>query len=150
VRDNLIWKRDGAGIKFLQTRCGLVENNILLDNLQKGVEVRKSDGLVARANLIAGNGNAGIWVSAQAPEAQTELRENVLVANGSGISAATGAEIFLARNNFARQLPKLLEGDIAQLSRGIVVDLKGQEPLRFDKGNADRTALASPLCGSGL
>lgn len=149
VRDNVIWKRQGAGIKFLKTRCGLVENNIVLDNLQKGVEVRKSDGLVVKANLIAGNGNAGIWVSAQTPEAQTEINANVLVANGSGLSAATGAEIFLRSNNFSRQLPKLLEGDIARLSRGLVVDLTGKEPLRFDRGNADRTALNSPLCGSG-
>ena len=149
VRDNLIWKRQGAGIKFLQTRCGLVENNIILDNFQKGVEVRKSNGLVVNANLIAGNSNAGIWVSAQTPEAQTALSANVLVANGSGIAAATGAEIFLHSNNFAGQLPKLLEGDIARLTRGVVVDLKGQKPLRFDKGKSDRTPLNSPLCGSG-
>lgn len=149
VRDNVIWKREGAGIKFLQSRCGLVEHNIILDNFQKGVEVRNSDGLVVNANLIAGNSNAGIWISAQMAEAQTALSANVLVANGSGLSAATGAEIFLHANNFSGQLPKLLEGDIARLTRGLVVDLRGQKPLRFDKGNADRTALDSPLCGSG-
>ena len=148
VRDNIVWKRQGAGIKLLQTRCALVQNNVILDNLQKGVEVRKSDGTVVSGNLIAGNRNAGIWVSSQGREAQTSLDANVLVANGSGLSAATGAEIFLTGNNFAQQLPKLLDGDISRLSRELVVDLKGETPLRFNGGSAEQQQTSTALCGS--
>jgi parallel beta-helix repeat protein len=148
VRDNIVWKRQGAGVKLLQTRCALVQNNVILDNLQKGVEVRKSDGTVVSGNLIAGNRNAGIWVSSQGREAQTSLDANVLVANGSGLSAATGAEIFLTGNNFAQQLPKLLDGDISRLSRELVVDLKGETPLRFNGGSAEQQQTSTALCGS--
>ncbi len=150
VRENIIWKRKGAGIKFLHTRCGLVEENVILDNLQKGVEVRKSDGTVLSSNLIAGNSNAAVWVSSQSEGAQTALNDNRLVANGAGLSAATGAQIFLHRNNFAKQLPKLLDGDIARLSRKIVVDLKGDGPLRLNKGAADDLAQRADLCGAQL
>lgn len=147
MRDNLIWNRNGAGVKFLQTRCGLVVDNIILDNQQKGVEVRKSDGLVVAGNLIAGNRNAAIWISAQTEGARTAVTGNVLMANGAGLSAATGADIYLAQNDFAGQLPKLLEGDIARLSRGLITDLKGVEPLHFSRGKAARKALHAPLCG---
>ena len=147
VSNNVIWRRIGGGIKFSNTRCGLVEGNIVLDNRQKGVEVRRSDGTVLRDNLIAGNSNAGIWVSAQSRQARTALGGNILNANGAGLSAATGAEILMDRNNFARQLPKLLDGDISRLTHTMVADLHGTTPLRFKDGQANQVAADPSLCG---
>lgn len=150
VMDNLIWKRDGAGVKFLNTRCGVARGNVIVDNRQKGVEVRKSNGTVVAGNLIAGNRSAGIWVSAQKPDARTALRANVFVANGSGIAAATGAEIFMDGNNFTRQLPRLLDGDISRLSRAVVADLRGQTSLRIKDGVVEQGADRTKLCGGVL
>ncbi|MEL7131010.1 MAG: right-handed parallel beta-helix repeat-containing protein [Pseudomonadota bacterium] len=149
VRGNLIWQRAGAGIKFLRTRCGLIEDNLILDNRQKGVEVRRSTGTVVRDNLIAGNRSAGIWVSAQGPAAQTALNDNVLHGNGAGVSAATGAEILMQGNNFAKQFPRLLDGDIARLTRYVAVDLRGDVGLRIRDGQA-ATGPTDALCGSAL
>lgn len=148
VSKNLIWKRRGTGVKFLKTRCGLVKGNVFLDNAQKGIEVRKSNGTVVDSNLIAGHGSAGIWVSAQRPDARTLLRANVLIANESGVSAATGAEILLDGNNFARQLPRLLDGDIGRLTPNIAMDLRGSVSLRFKNGIADQGVEMMNLCGS--
>ncbi|MBD3666056.1 right-handed parallel beta-helix repeat-containing protein [Sulfitobacter sp. TSTF-M16] len=148
VRDNLIWRRDGAGIKFLNTRCGLAEGNILVDNRQKGIEVRKSDGVVVQQNLITGNRSAGVWVSAQAEDARTAVRDNIFEANGAGLSAATGAEIWISGNNFSRQLPKLLDGDIARLSTRLVRDLRGEGSWRLNRGKAHAQEMLTPLCGS--
>lgn len=148
VRENLIWKRQGAGVKFLKTRCGLAQNNVILDNRQKGVEVRKSDGTVVNANLISGNGNAGIWVSAQGANARTLLSANILSSNGSGVSAATGAEILMNGNDLSGQLPRLLDGDIARLTRNVVEDLRGATALRIKDGHANQDIGIGVFCGS--
>lgn len=150
VTENLVWNRDGAGVKFLVTRCGLAKENIILDNRQKGVEVRKSNGTVVDHNLIAGNGSAGIWVSDQQPSARTSLSANVLAANGAGLSAATGAEILMKDNNLARQLPRLLDGDIARLTQHVATDLQGAVSLRLKDGVAHQGIDGPKLCGSDL
>ncbi len=150
VRGNVIWQRNGAGIKFLGTRCGLAQGNLLIDNRQKGIEVRKSDGVVVRDNLFAGNRSAGIWVSAQAENARTAVRDNTFVGNGAGLSAATGAEIWVAQNNFKRQLPKLLDGDIAKLSTAVVRDLEGSGPLLLARGQAEKQTEVAVLCGGDV
>jgi poly(beta-D-mannuronate) C5 epimerase len=150
VSENLVWKRDGAGVKFLNTNCGLAETNIILDNRQKGIEVRKSNGAMVRGNLIAGNGSAGLWVSAQKHDAMSSLSDNILVSNGSGLAAATGAGILLHGNDFSRQLPRLLDGDIARLTRSMVQDLRGEAYLQFKSGKATELTEMTDLCGSNL
>ncbi|MEO9684890.1 MAG: NosD domain-containing protein [Tateyamaria sp.] len=147
VRDNVVWRRDGGGIKFSRTQCGLVAGNVILDNRQKGIEVRRSDGTVLRDNLIAGNSSAGIWVSAQARQARTALNGNILNANGAGLSTATSAEILLDNNDFSRQLPKLLDGDVGRLTHKMVADLRGSVPLRFKDGQAEHVSTDATLCG---
>ncbi|MGB3244744.1 MAG: right-handed parallel beta-helix repeat-containing protein [Sulfitobacter sp.] len=147
VRDNLIWRRDGAGIKFFGALCGRAEGNILIDNAQKGIEVRKSDGTVVLDNVFAGNRSAGVWVSAQADGARTAVRDNTFEGNGSGLAAATGAEIWISGNNFKRQLPKLLDGDIASLTTSVVRDLSGSGPLRLVRGASETHPADAPLCG---
>ncbi|MEP5153367.1 right-handed parallel beta-helix repeat-containing protein [Planktotalea sp.] len=150
VSKNLIWQRAGAGIKFLQTQCGLVRDNILLDNRQKGIEIRKSNGTVVAGNLIAGHGSAGIWVSAKSAGARTSLKENVLISNRAGLSVATGGEILMDRNNFKRQLPRLLDGDIRRLTPSIAADLGGIIPLRIKDGSTEPAVNSIGFCGSDL
>lgn len=150
VNDNLVWKREGAGVKFLNANCGLAQGNVVLDNRQKGIEVRKSDGAVVRDNLIAGNGSSGIWVSAQKHDALASVSGNILVANGSGLSAATGAGILLHGNDFSGQLPRLLDGDIARLTRAVVQDLHGEAVLKINAGSVQELSETTPLCGGNL
>jgi poly(beta-D-mannuronate) C5 epimerase len=148
LRKNLVWKRNGAGIKFLNVRCGRAEGNILIDNVQKGIEVRKSNGVVVQDNLLAGNNSAGVWVSAQANGAQTTVQNNIFEGNAAGLSSATGAEIWIAGNNFEGQLPKLLDGDISLLTTALVRNLNGSAPLRFARGRYEQHDAVADLCGS--
>ena len=148
VRDNIVWKRNGAGLKFLNTRCSRAEGNILIDNMQKGIEVRKSNGTVVQGNLLAGNHSSGVWVSAQRDGARTLVQNNIFDGNGSGLSAATGAEIWVVHNNFRGQLPKLLDGDISLLTGALVRDLGGAVPLRFARGQTRTLDTGETLCGS--
>lgn len=149
VSNNLVWQRDGAGIKFLGTQCGRAQGNILIDNTQKGIEVRKSNGTVVHHNVIAGNQSAGVWVSAQAKGARTSVHSNRFEGNGAGLSSATGADIWIADNNFQRQLPKLLDGDIARLTNALVRDLSGAAPMLLSRGQSQPHEAIAELCGEG-
>jgi len=150
VQNNLIWRRDGGGIKFYNSRCGNISDNILVDLAQKGIEVRKSNGIVVRENLIAGGRSAAIWVSAQAKNAQTVVQGNLFERNAAGLSAATGADIWTAGNNFRQQLPKLLGGDIAALTHAISRDLEGARTLQLTNGRSILRNQMATLCGDGL
>jgi len=150
VRDNLIWRRDGGGVKFFNTQCGVAHGNILIDNAQKGIEVRKSNGIMVRDNLMAGGRSAAIWVSAQAKGAQTAVRGNTFERNASGLSAATGAEIWTQGNDFTAQLPKLLDGDIARLTNAISVDLGGDKTLLLSQGQSKAQDALVSLCGGDI
>ncbi|MCH2164742.1 MAG: right-handed parallel beta-helix repeat-containing protein [Marinovum sp.] len=148
LRQNVIWKRDGAGIKFHRSRCGLAENNVVLDNRQKGIEVRSSDATMLRQNTISGNQTAGIWISGQRDGAVTVIDNNQLTHNRAGISAATGAELLVRGNDLSDQFPRLLDGDIAPLTHHVAMDLHGTEALHISKGQRV-PGWPEPTCGHG-
>lgn len=139
VERNLIWRRNGGGIKLFNVDCGLVEKNVILDDKQKGVEVRSSTEALLRDNRIIGNHNAGVWVSANTPDTQTYVLGNLLRENGSGISAASGGSIALAGNDLSNQFPRFLDGDITQQFRAVVQDLHGASPIILESGDVRRT-----------
>ncbi len=134
LTENLVWHRDGGGIKIARADCALVSRNIVLDNRQKGIEVRASRDTRLLGNRAVANSSAGIWVSAQGEDDLTYLEGNVMAANGSGISTATAGNVFLAGNDFSHQFPRFLHGDIARQSRLIAQDLKGVTPMLVSAG----------------
>ena len=134
VAGNLLWRRDGAAIKFLNTACGRASGNIALDGRQKGIEVRKSPGTVLSGNTIGGVHSSGIWISDQPDGAVTRLSDNVLVRNGSGLATATAARIVLDGNDLSQQLPRLVDGDLNPQNAVLIADLRGQTPLTLTAG----------------
>lgn len=129
IASNIIWGRKGSGVSVAASDCALLEDNILLRNGQKGIEVRDSQQTRISRNQIAHNHNAGVWVSGQEASFETVLQDNELVGNGSGVSGATSARILLAGNNFTRQLPQFLSGDIVAQSRLIAKNVEGATPM---------------------
>lgn len=129
VMRNIVWARRGGGISVSRTKCSRVDSNLVMDNGQKGIEVRSSRDNVIEANIVTSNHSAGIWVSAQAKTSQTFISANILSANGSGISSATGASIILENNDFAAQFPQFLGGDLALQSRHIAQNMDGHEKI---------------------
>jgi poly(beta-D-mannuronate) C5 epimerase len=145
---NLIWRRNGGGIRVVKSDCGLVHDNIVIDNRQKGIEVRTSQGSEVAQNLIVGNNSAGIWVSAQTWQANTTLRENVLFGNGSGIGTAIAEELTLIGNDFSGQFPQFLSGDLAQQNRHIAGDVRGRNAVVLSAdGVAAQSSGRPPVCG---
>lgn len=126
VSDNIVWRRDGGGITLSNSDCGVISANLVLDNSQKGIEVRSTQEVAVRDNLVLSNHSAGVWVSAQTDAAQTTLQGNVLAENGAGVAGAVGGQILMDGNSFANQFPQFLSGDLALLSGEIARDLTGQ------------------------
>lgn len=136
ISHNLIWRRNGGGVKLNNVRCGLVEENLILDDKQKGVEIRSSESSVVQDNRIIGNANAGVWVSANEPQNLTYVVGNLIRENGSGLSGASGGRIAMQKNDLRNQFPRFLDGDITWQFREIIDDLRGERPIILDSGGA--------------
>lgn len=134
VSHNIVWHRKGGGISLAKSDCGQLFENLIIDNGQKGIEVRSSLGAEVRDNTVLANHNAGIWVSAQAKGAETLLAGNVLAENGSGLAAAVGESIRLEGNDFSGQFPQFLSGDLSPQTAVIAGDLQGATPFVLTAG----------------
>lgn len=144
VRNNLIWRRNGGGVKLLNSSCAVVEGNLILDDKQKGVEVRESQNAHILGNDIIGNRNAGIWVSSQPETEMTFVTDNILQENGSGVSSASGGEIAMNGNDLSNQFPRFLDGDLTHQFRAIIDDMRGQNPIVISGADVKPADLLAP------
>ncbi|RVT85741.1 hypothetical protein DXV76_08310 [Rhodobacteraceae bacterium CCMM004] len=129
VTHNIVWRRKGGGIAYARSDCGVIADNVVMDNRQKGIEVRTSRDTQVRGNTIISNKSAGIWVSAQDALSGTFLEGNTLASNGSGVSTAVGGNLKLVGNDMRKQFPRFFNGDLVTQSRIIFKNLEGATPL---------------------
>lgn len=141
VQSNLIWRRNGGGIKLSAVDCGVVAGNLILDDKQKGIEVRDSANTVIDRNDIIGNRNAGIWISSVQADNVTRVAGNLIRENGSGLSTAQGGEIALLGNDFRNQYPRFLDGEVTHEFREIAADLQGTRPLVMSASGTKQEAV---------
>ncbi len=144
VEGNLVWRRNGGGIKLSGVQCGLVAGNLVLDDKQKGVEIRESINAVVRDNDIIGNRNAGIWISALPTANVTHITGNRIRENGSGLSTAQGGEVALVANDFRNQYPRFLDGEVTHQFREIAADLTGETPMIMSAFGTERASVETP------
>ncbi|WP_428926234.1 NosD domain-containing protein [Marinibacterium sp. SX1] len=147
VVGNVIWRREGAAIKFLRTSCGHVAMNIALDGRQKGIEVRESRGTLVHRNLISGSHSSAIWISGQPQGAVTHLTHNILAGNGEGLATATAQRIVLMGNDLTGQMPRLVSGDLVPVNAVVARDLKGREPVLLTAGGRADVPQMPGVCG---
>ncbi|MHA3976857.1 right-handed parallel beta-helix repeat-containing protein [Halovulum sp. GXIMD14794] len=147
VTGNIVWKRDGGGLKIDHADCGRIAGNLLIDNRQKGIEVRSGLGTKVAGNRVIANESAGIWVSAQDIDAVTFLDGNVMAANGTGLSSATPGQVYLSGNDFSNQFPRFLHGDMARHNRWIASDLKGAQPVLISNNQGGPAGRPYSRCG---
>lgn len=147
VTGNIVWKREGGGLKIDHTDCGRIIGNLVIDNRQKGIEVRSSGGTHVSGNRAIANESAGIWVSAQKGETVTFLDGNVMAANGTGLSSATPGQVYLSGNDFSNQFPRFLHGDMARHNRWIAGDLKGAKPVLISNNQGGLAGRPWSQCG---
>ncbi|MSU88833.1 hypothetical protein GE300_04250 [Rhodobacteraceae bacterium 2CG4] len=146
IRGNTVWRRDGGGIKVDRADCALIGRNTVIDNRQKGIEVRTSQGTRVTGNRAIANSSAGLWVSAQDAGTLTYLVGNVVAANGAGMATASAGRMYLAGNDFSNQFPRFLHGDVARQSALIARDLKGLEPMLITGAGGQAAARPPSPC----
>lgn len=129
VSGNVIWRRGGGAIKISKSQCAVVRQNMILNSVQKGVDIRASNQIIVASNTISGGRSSGIWVSEQTKNAVTYVSDNRLRQNKSGLATATGAQLMLSGNDLSDQFPRLVEGDILLQNRAIATNLHGKVPM---------------------
>lgn len=149
IHGNIVWRRDGSGIKVDRARCTEVTGNFLIDNRQKGIEVRRSLEARLGGNMLVGNKSAGIWVSGQPKGAVTRIEDNVLDANGSGLATATAEALLLEGNDFTAQFPKFLDGDMVRQARFVASDITGETAIALDAAGPVRITDLTRHCDGG-
>lgn len=149
LRNNIVWSRDGGGIKLDKISCGQVRGNIVIDNRQKGIEIRRSRGAVLSGNLLVSNKSAGIWISGQPRQAVTRVEDNILDANGSGLATATAEAIVFEGNDFSHQFPQFLAGDLVGQARYVAADMTGETPIALSASGPVPLTDLNHDCGGG-
>lgn len=148
VTQNVVWRRLGGGIAMLHSDCGRIAGNLVMRNGQKGIEVRSSVGVEVADNAVYANHSAGLWVSAQPPGATTRILGNRLAENGSGMAAAAGERLLLEGNDFSRQFPQFLSGDLAIQSNDVARNLRGTSPMVLGGTIVSAAAADDNPCGN--
>ncbi len=148
IRSNVVWKRDGTGIIFAKSNCGVIADNWVIQNRQKGIEVRTARGAIVEGNRVALNRNTGIWVSAQRSDVVTRLAGNVLSQNRAGLTTATAAQLVLAGNDFSGQVPRFLSGDVAPQNAAFAQSA-GADALVLTAAGVARDAVPEAGCAEG-
>ena len=148
VSNNIIWHRDGSGISVSRSDCGKISGNYVVDNRQKGIEIRVSLDTTLDSNTMLSNHNAGIWVTGQPKGAQTYLYRNTLAANDAGIAGAIGESIHLDGNDFSNQFPQFLTGDLTAQFEVVARDLHGLQPTQLSATDSIKHQPLTANCGN--
>ncbi|MCE0506959.1 right-handed parallel beta-helix repeat-containing protein [Roseivivax sp. GX 12232] len=123
--------------------CLRLSDNRITRNDGAGLALRGGGTLIAEGNRILDNDGPGIALHRQAPGASALLIRNRVAGNRVGIRGSEMTHVRLAMNDLSDQLPRLLGGDLDQLTPTVLK--AGAGPARADvivEGLAAREALA--------
>lgn len=146
VENNVIYNRGGAGVTLRDVNCAIIQNNVVVENHQKGVEIRSGSRAVIKGNLLLGNRSPAVYLADQLDDETTLIQENTFVRNGAGLGGATGAVYALVGNNFAKQFPRFVQGDLAHLSNQVIEALGGESPLVLTAGGLMNVPVPNVSC----
>lgn len=111
ISDNVLLANGVEGISVAGGACVDIFSNAALRNRADGIRVAQSLGVRISGNLLARNQGAGIAVTdAISPDDETEITDNIFLANVSGISAERFSRLLLRQNDLSNQLPVLFAG----------------------------------------
>lgn len=111
IMDNVLLANGVEGISVAGGACVDLFSNAALRNRADGIRVAQSLGVRISGNLLARNQGAGIAVTdAISPDDETEITDNIFLANVSGISAERFSHLLLRQNDLSNQLPVLFAG----------------------------------------
>ncbi|GFE63200.1 right-handed parallel beta-helix repeat-containing protein [Litoreibacter roseus] len=146
VAGNHIDQSAKGGVSFVRVTCAILSDNHVALVGQKGLSVRESQDVHVLNNQLFGNRGAGIYVGDQAPDALTVLQGNVFEKNGRGLSGAAAEHLVLKGNDFSKQFPRLLGGDLMSVIHVIARDLTGDAVMSISPRKTDLNVAMPKPC----
>lgn len=144
IKRNVLTGSHASGISLVSTACVEIQDNLLSSSGARGVSIRNSRSVSLSANLVTSNRGAGVAVTEQPSGQVTRLDDNDFIANRAGIYGTNAATLALARNEFSEQMPRLLEGEIAQDTARLLRASLGEEGnLTIEGSGRSAAVLAS-------
>lgn len=117
VEGNRVTGFGGSGVTLAEgTRCLLLRNNTIAVNDGAGIRLSDIGAFVISGNRIAGNDGPGIEIARQRPDTAGTVIGNRLAGNRRGVRGIGLSRLQLARNDMNGQMPRLLSGDLDQLT----------------------------------
>jgi len=146
IDGNLVALNTNSGIFVDSAACVGITNNTVLANGTRGIAIRQSLASLVAGNLIADNTLAGLSVSQQFQDDFVKVTGNTFVANRFGLSGDQTGLVLLAGNDFAKQLPRIGDGEFAALVGGFLAQATAT-PAEWSKmkgkGSRSLSGLAS-------
>jgi len=117
LEDNRVTGFGGSGVTLAEgAGCLLLRGNKVADNDGAGIRLREAGAFVLAGNEITGNAGPGIEVARQRPDTAGTVIGNRLAGNRRGVRGVGLARLHLARNDMGGQMPRLLSGDLDQMT----------------------------------
>ncbi|WP_180897785.1 right-handed parallel beta-helix repeat-containing protein [Martelella soudanensis] len=141
ITGNVLLANGVEGISVAGGACVDIFANAALRNRADGIRVVQSLGVRISGNLLARNQGAGIAVTdAISPDDETEITDNIFLANVSGISAERFSRLLLRENDLSNQLPVLFAG---------ALQYETPRYLTFKRGLADGADTGFAISAAG-
>ena len=152
IMDNVLLANGVEGISVAGGACVDIFSNAAIRNRADGIRVAQSLGVRISGNLLARNQGAGIAVTdAISPDDETEITDNIFLANVSGISAERFSGLLLRHNDLSNQLPVIFAGALQYETPRYLTFLRALDKAS-DAGfriSADASAPPSLFRGNG-
>jgi hypothetical protein len=160
LADNAMTGFEGTALTVAEgAGCVRITRNSVEDNIGGGIALDMAGTVILDDNAIARNRGAGLAIRGQAPDSTALVLSNVFAGNRMGVRGTDLATVRLARNDLSDQMPRLLAGDLDQVTPTYLEAARGgtRPDIVVDRVSArvseslrkDAAARAFASCGEG-
>ncbi|MAM62971.1 right-handed parallel beta-helix repeat-containing protein [Maritimibacter sp. UBA3975] len=158
LADNDIAGFEGTAVTVAEgAGCVRIRNNTVAENIGGGIALDMAGTVILDENTIAANRGAGLAINGQPADSTAFVFANRFDGNRMGVRGTGLATVRLARNDLSDQMPRLLAGDLDQVTPTYLDAARGgaRPDIVVDKVSArvsdslrkDAAARAFAACG---
>jgi parallel beta-helix repeat protein len=135
VFDNLTFANQQDGITVDLSSCVHISRNTVVANGGNGIRLGRSSNVILVGNSILRNSKAGTLLHAIQKDVVTTFENNVFAENAAGIRGQGSSQIQLMRNDFSKQFPVLVSGDLSAALKQFVKSATLEKPFLIASGS---------------
>ncbi len=158
LADNDIAGFEGTAVTVAEgAGCVRITDNRVVRNIGGGIALDISGDVILDRNMIATNRGAGLAINGQATGSTAFVLNNEFDGNRMGVRGTGLATVRLAHNDLSEQMPRLLAGDLDQVTPTYLEAARGGAPADIvvekisarisDSLRKDAAARAFDACG---